>query len=349
MSIKKITKTDFGEFITNIINAGQNVFGVQAKTEAKGDRFAFGPLASADDLRLDYDVTLSPPKKYLLPAKETLVKFEVGGAYESSICKCQNILIGVHPYDLVAIKQMDELFSQDEYDTHYMTRRSNTTIIACDVAKASPNVFASSMGTATVKDGYDILLTDIGDAFVVDAATEKGQALLAQTAMSATDASEEDLAARKAVQDKNDVGLNQHELKCAPGDIPKLLEDGYENPVWQEKAATCYSCGSCNLTCPTCYCFDVQDDVAWSLKEGSRHRAWDGCLLENFANVAGDHNFRKKREARYRHRLYRKGSYVPKKIGGEIACVGCGRCVGACVPDIANPVTVYNRLLEDTK
>lgn len=347
--MKKISKTDFGKFITNIINTDGKVYGVQAKVEAKGDRFAFAPLESAEDLRLDYDVTLSPPKKYLLPPKETLVKYEVGGAYESSICNDKRILIGVHPYDLVAITQMDRLFSQDEYDTHYMTRRNNTTIIACDVAKASPNVFASSMGTATVKDGYDILLTDVGDSYVVDVASEKGEKLMAAAAPSAADATDAEIAARKAVQDNNDRGLNQHELKCSPADIPKLLEDGYNNPVWAEKAEKCFSCGSCNLTCPTCYCFDVQDDVAWSLKEGQRTRVWDGCLLENFANVAGDHNFRKKREARYRHRLYRKGSYVPKKIGGEIACVGCGRCISVCVPDIANPVTVFNRLLEDSK
>jgi sulfhydrogenase subunit beta (sulfur reductase) len=30
-----------------------------------------------------------------------------------------------------------------------------------------------------------------------------------------------------------------------------------------------------------------------------------------------------------------------------VACVGCGRCVKACLPDIANPINVYNRLVED--
>ena len=39
--------------------------------------------------------------------------------------------------------------------------------------------------------------------------------------------------------------------------------------------------------------------------------------------------------------------YVPAKIGGDIACVGCGRCVNACLPDIANPVAIYNQLLDD--
>jgi ferredoxin len=93
----------------------------------------------------------------------------------------------------------------------------------------------------------------------------------------------------------------------------------------------------------------VQDFVNWDLKTGRRQRCWDGCLLENFATVAGNHNFRKDRAARYRHRLYRKGKYVPGKIGGQIACVGCGRCITACTAKIANPVEVYNRLMEDTE
>jgi polyferredoxin len=39
---------------------------------------------------------------------------------------------------------------------------------------------------------------------------------------------------------------------------------------------------------------------------------------------------------------------VPEKIDSKTpACVGCGRCVHACLPDIANPVSVYNRLVDD--
>jgi ferredoxin len=62
--------------------------------------------------------------------------------------------------------------------------------------------------------------------------------------------------------------------------------------------------------------------------------------------VAGGHNFRRQREQRYRHRFYRKGKYLPERCG-FVGCVGCGRCVGACVPKIASPVELYNSLLED--
>jgi len=342
MNVSKLSKEDFKRFVEGLVASEQHVVGVQSK----GERFVFAPLASADDLRLDYDVTILPPKKYFLPQTETLLTYQLPCRYESWYDDRRMILLGVHPYDVVAISQMDMLFSQDAYDSHYMRRRENTTIIACDVVTPSANVFASSMGTATVKEGYDILLTDIGDTWVVDAATEKGKALL-QGVAGLAEATPEDLAARQAVWDRNTTELNKHPLRCKPSELPALLENAYDHPVWEEKAATCFSCGSCNTTCPTCYCFDVQDDVDWDLSGGRRRRAWDGCLLPNFATVAGDHNFRKARADRFRHRLYRKGKYVPSKIGGQIACVGCGRCIGACIPDIANPVTVYNRLAEE--
>jgi sulfhydrogenase subunit beta (sulfur reductase) len=344
MGIKKLTKDAFNNFVDGLIASEPNVIGVQAK----GDRFAFAPLQAAEKLRLDYDVTILPPKKYFQPPVETLLTYEVPGPYKSVRQNDKLILIGVHPYDMIAINQMDILFSQDEYDHHYMDRRKNITIIACDVVTPSRNVFASSMQTAVVKEGYDILLTDIGDGFILDAPTEKGQSLL-EKAAGAAEPTQQDLKKRDDIQKQNQSRLDVHKLKCEPSELPGLLEKAYEHPIWEEKARTCYSCGSCNLVCPTCYCFDVQDDVNWDLKSGKRYRAWDGCLLESFALVAGGHNFRKARGSRFRHRMYRKAKYVPAKIGGQIACVGCGRCVTACVPDIANPVEVYNRLVEDVK
>jgi len=341
MCIKKLSKDVFASFVDELVST-ETVYGVQAKS----DRFDFALLESAKDLRLDYDVTLQPPKKYFQPPIETLMTYQIGGSYKSQYDNKKFILIGVHPYDMIAINQMDKIFSPDNHDTHYFTRRNNATIIACDVARASKNVFASSMGTATVRQGYDILLTDIGDAYVAQAATEKGKKLLAKAA-GAVNATEEDLSKRKQIWQRNEKTLNKHELKCKPSDLPGLLEKAYDHPVWQEKAKTCFACGSCNQVCPTCYCFNVRDDVNWDLKSGKRERFWDGCLLDGFTKVAGGHEFRADKADRFRHRLYRKGQYVPSKIGGEIACVGCGRCVGACLPDIANPVNVYNQLVED--
>jgi len=341
MNLKKLSKNVLVSFVNELLST-ERVEAVQVK----GDKFDFGLLESAKDLRLDYDVTILPPKKYFQPPVETLMTYETAERYKSHYDNEKFILLGVHPYDMAAINQMDRLFSQDNYDSHYMTRRNNATIIACDVETPSKNVFASSMGTATVKKGYDILLTNIGDGYVAEAATEKGNALLLR-AKGSVEVGPEDLSKRQKVWNKNQEILNNHKLKCKPLDLSKLLEKAYDHPVWEEKAKTCFSCGSCNQVCPTCYCFNVQDDINWDMKTGKRQRVWDGCLLTGFTKVAGDHEFRANRADRFRHRLYRKAKYVPAKIGGEIACVGCGRCIDACLPDIANPVNIYNRLIDD--
>ena len=340
MIIKKVNEHALKEWINCLID-NKSVIGIQAKD----DKFAFAPLKNAEDLRLDYDVSLLPPKEFLLPQKETLASFKKGEGYESVIDNKPFVLLGVHPYDMEAISQMDEIFSQENYDEHYMARRKKAVIIVVDVQSVSENVFAGYMGTSHVESGYDILLTKLDNEYLVDAGTKQGKALMSKLE-NAPDADENDIEQRKNIWTENKQKLRQHELKADSAEWSKLLESGYEHPVWEEKAKLCFSCGSCNLVCPTCYCFDVHDDVEWNLEIGKRYRVWDSCMLEDFAKVAGGHNFRGEKAARYRHRYYRKGKYVPSKIGGRIACVGCGRCITACVAKIANPVEIFNRLKE---
>ena len=199
MGIKKLSKESFLNWVDSIISTEQKVYGVQAHKD-KADKYEYAALEKAEYLRLDYDITILSPKKYFQPAVETLVEFEIKGDYKSCYDNEKIVLIGIHPYDMAAINQMDKLFSQDNYDYHYMTRRNNATIIACDVAAVSDNIFASSMGTATIKEGFDALVTDIGDSYVVEAATDKGKALLDNAAVEK--ATDDDLEAREGILKK---------------------------------------------------------------------------------------------------------------------------------------------------
>ena len=75
-------------------------------------------------------------------------------------------------------------------------------------------------------------------------------------------------------------------------EIAAKVRASFKSKLWEELSRTCFSCGTCNLVCPTCYCFDVADDLNLDAVSGNRTRTWDGCMLPHFALVAGGHNFR---------------------------------------------------------
>ncbi len=145
------------------------------------------------------------------------------------------------------------------------------------------------------------------------------------------------------------MNMSQQKFDFSPELIPDLLKKVYEESgFWEEHSEKCLACGSCVLVCPTCYCFDVKDNPDLSLDGGERIRTWDGCLLEDFAKVASGENFRPTRPTRYRHRYFKKGKYLFDKFG-FISCVGCGRCGSNCLPDIANPVSLFNDMYRETQ
>lgn len=306
--------------------------------------FNFEPLRDAAELRLDYDVAMTPLKKYFQPQREILLNFERRRGYQTLPPPVPFVLFGMHPYDAAALKQMDEVHAAEPRDAYYQARRDQATIVVCDVQTPSRNVFAACMGTAVMREGFDVLITRVGDDYVIEPRGDKGSEL-AGLCEDREPADAVHLGRREQVWDDNRRLLKQHTLKCAPKEIPELLAGSYDHPLWEKKSERCYSCGSCVLMCPTCYCFDVQDELNWDMVTGSRRRQWDGCMLQDFATVAGGHNFRPHRYDRYRHRFYRKGKYLWDRFG-QIACIGCGRCVTACTTNIANPVDVYNGLME---
>ncbi len=341
MPPKMLSRAAMDEWVGTLVRT-RRVYGPQARA----GRFAYDLLRSPGDLRLDHDVTILPPRKYLMPPAETLLRFTPDAGFTSVIDCEPMVLFGVHPYNVAAIGQMDRYFAQDKPDSHYQERRKNTTIVACDVQNPSENTFAACVGTAVVHDGFDLLLTLVGDTYVVESRSEAGDALLAQ-APGLKDADPVSLGRRQQVWDDAQKLLRRQTLRCRTDDLPALLDASREHPIWKRKSETCFSCGSCVMVCPSCFCFDVQEEVDWTLAGGVRRRQWDSCLLADFALVAGGHNFRKQREERYRHRFYRKAKYLPQRCG-FVGCVGCGRCAGACPAGIASPVELYNSLLEDS-
>jgi NAD(P)H-flavin reductase/NAD-dependent dihydropyrimidine dehydrogenase PreA subunit len=346
IKMRIISKEDFNNFVNTLIKENSlNIIGVKAK----GDKFAFEPLESASELRLDYDVTLLPPKKYFFPQRETLVTYTVSNGFSAKNHDVKPfVIIGVHPYDMVALLHMDEIFMETKSDPYYFEKRKLSIIIGVNMQKMSKWCFAPYMGCATIEYGYDLMLTDLGNRYAINIGSEKGEALLEKYAKNVTDALARDI--QLVGQKKREIlNMSQQKFDFPPELIPELLSKTYEESgFWEKHSEKCLACGSCVLVCPTCYCFDVKDNPDLSLEHGERIRTWDGCLLEDFAKIASGENFRPTRPTRYRHRYFKKGKYLYDRFG-FISCVGCGRCSSNCLPDIANPVNLFNDMYHETQ
>ena len=83
------------------------------------------------------------------------------------------------------------------------------------------------------------------------------------------------------------------------------------------------------MVCPTCYCYDVYDELNLDQVSGQRKRMWDSCLRKEHALVAGGENFREHRSDRVKFRYYHKQRGFVAEYGRP-SCVGCGRCIVAC-------------------
>lgn len=338
-----ITRDGLTKFVDSIIKDGIPVYGV---VENANGRFNYEELRGGREFRLDFDVTLTPPKRFFTPEREEFLRYKISPEIKTEpvFDTRKRVVLGVHPYDMVAINQMDVIWKDKNEDTHYLTRRRNTIIIGVDPERASRWSFWHVMGTYTVESGYDIWLTKISqDRYFVEVASKEGEGLISKYAKLEAVTPEDEARRNEVRKGLCNLCDPSRKMKVSPEALPRLAKESWDHPTWEERAKKCLSCGSCNIVCPTCYCFDVTEDLDINLKGGRRVRLWDGCQLEDFALVAHGENFRAKRVDRFKHRFYRKALYQYERYN-QIACVGCGRCSSACLPDIADPVGIVNSL-----
>ncbi|MEJ5166065.1 MAG: 4Fe-4S dicluster domain-containing protein [Thermoanaerobaculia bacterium] len=335
-----LKEKDFPAFFKKLLKKGE-VYG----PKAKGDFFVFDKLKKLEELRLDYDVTILPPKKIISPPEETLLHFSKEGAQSPKEVE-EKVLFGVHFYDIKAIDMLDLLFQENFPDSIYLSKRKKTTIIGSSIERISKRAFWGSVGKHIGPQGHDGFFTKIKDGYLYETLTEKGEKLLKYGEFQPANSDQIKEAKKK---NKEIMEKCPEKLIWDSSTIAKTVRENFKSPLWEILSKKCFSCGTCNMVCPTCYCFDVQDYFNFDGETGTRKRHWDGCLLEDFAKITlgggACENFRGKRYERYRHRAMRKTAYLNTKLGGP-ACVGCGRCSMQCVPDIADPVNIIKSFME---
>lgn len=240
----------------------------------------------------------------------------------------------MHPCDLHAVKILDDCLFEGETDSSYRAKREATLLIGVDCTP-DEYCFCTSLGTDRIADGFDLFLHRRDGHYLIQTGSERGLKLLQTHAPATYEGPKESPLPLQLKQCSNKIQFPVESL-------PSLLEEAYEDNIWQELGNDCLGCGSCTLLCPTCYCFNVQDKLEINLQEGQRVRTWDSCQFDQFAQVADGKNFRSSQADRQRHRFYRKYKYLWEKHK-RTACVGCGRCRRECLSSI-EPVEVLNKL-----
>ncbi len=247
------------------------------------------------------------------------------------------VVAGVKACDLASLKLQDYVFLEGEVpDPFYAENRKKTILIACDCTYAKETCFCMAMdGSPFPRENFDIGLSPVDNYFLVEVGSEKGQAIINAFKMFFKAPSHHSGGIRVANRDRVSKQVQGFiDKRGTPGisQIKGSVKKNYNAiDFWKEITSTCVECGCCNLVCPTCHCFLLFDEK--DRQGAKRFKAWDSCLYNTFAKVAGGHNPRKHLHERMRNRFDKKFDFFPQ-VMDYYACTGCGRCIEGCAGDI---------------
>jgi sulfhydrogenase subunit beta (sulfur reductase) len=346
MTVIKIDKAEWTKGL-DALRGAFRLFGPVKEKEYTN----FKALAAGEAPALEMQNTRLSAKSLVFPQTEAMMAYSLDkDDPEQGICKeapkdySPRAVLGMRPCDAKAMVLVHMNFDNGDYKDPYWLNLFNTTTfvgLACD--NPCSTCFCTTAGCGPYhEEGLDLLLSDQGDHYLAKVLTDKGQALIDTAGWSAAGDGRAMTDSQTTAEEKITATINTDRLRA----LDTLALHGAD--FWEDISFSCINCGTCTFVCPTCWCFDIQDEV--NGKKGVRMRNWDSCMFPIFTVHTTGHNPRETKMARLRQRFMHKLKYFVDKYDKGIMCVGCGRCVQQCPVniDIRKVCEAMNRLDAET-
>jgi sulfhydrogenase subunit beta (sulfur reductase) len=295
----------------------------------KGKLVELEPVNSFGDIAFDALLTTQSAKKTAFPRWEKVMEYAKAqkGVNPKSVDLEKTpevILFGIRPCDASGFRSLTAIFNWDSADQLYLKKLERTTVITFACNTADEYCFCTSVqGGPGNTTNSDIQFTKIsGEEFLVEILTEKGRLT--------ADLFKDLLSDPATIPDKKQF-LADIQVVFDLQTVIKKTTAVFEHPTWLKQSFRCIGCGACAYVCPTCACFDIQDEHL--ITKGVRLRTWDSCGFSLFTLHTSGHNPREVQSHRWRQRIMHKFSYMPERLN-VTGCEGCGRCSRACPVDM---------------
>lgn len=298
----------------------------------KHNKIQLDKINDTSEIVFSCDNTHNKPAALFFPQCETLFEFDTKSNYASPppLPEKPMLIFGIRPCDARSLLILDRVFSWDGVEDHYYFRRRNNALLlvtGCNEPRST--CFCNSVGGGPMDStGADLFLTELPEGYVIEPVSGKGKEFLQKIEPYLTDCTASELKLLVEVR-KNAESLLLPGIEVQ--DLPQKLRGNFEHQVWEEFYTACLGCGTCAYLCPTCHCFDIVDIKKG--QRGERIRCWDCCMYPIFTLHASGHNPRPGQKERVRQRVMHKFEYFVENFG-DIACVGCGRCIINCPVNI---------------
>lgn len=286
-----------------------------------------GSIDVGDVLKPAVGVPKTSIKTFFMPQPEVLARFSINSNdAEAFVLKAPDfrsqtrVLLNIRPCDARSVALNSIPYAEDPY---FQRLKARTLIIGRLCTEPCSTCFCERVGGSPLgTDGMDLVILDTEDGLALNILTQKGADFLQENPCNGSVG----LSALTCLKDRH-IELSDIAKEMQGKELLGL----YNASFWSHVAEACINCGACTFLCPTCYCFDIQDEVFGT--KGVRVRYWDSCMFPLFTLHASGHNPRGQKVQRVRNRFMHKFKYFPDRFG-PVSCVGCGRCIKDCPVNI---------------